>query len=179
MKAKSANYFARGFVATIIAILVLVVIGFFRYASAADGLAVTYVPKDVLAEDVYVPVDLVEPGKRAPAQVQALMAELKQELGEHLMPIPDQYSREYFAKCEVMALLDRQTKKDSAPEPYFRVECVSAPLWPGDKGHHLRVKVLRTTIEAVVVLKSFSRAHNARVSDSVTRRTVNLRTLGS
>ncbi len=159
----------------LVALMVLVMSDVF----AADGLAVTYVPKDVSAEDMYVPVDLVEPGKRAPAQVQALMAELKQKLGEHLMPIPDQYSREYLAKCEVMALLDRQTKKDSAPEPYFRVECVSAPLWPGDKGHHLRVKVLRTTIEAVVVLKSFSRAHNVRVSDSVTRRTVNLRTLGS
>jgi hypothetical protein len=151
----------------------------YAHAAGPDGLAVTYVPKDVLAEDMYVPVDLVEPGKKAPDQVQALMAELKQELGEHLMPIPNQYSREHLAKCEVMALLDRQTKKDSAPEPYFRVECVSAPLWTGDKGHHLRVKVLRTTIEAVVVLKSFSRAHNARVSDSVTRRTVNLRTLGS
>ena len=179
MKAKSANYFARGFVATIIAILVLVVIGFFRYVSAADGLAVTYVPKNVAAEDMYVPVDLVEPGKRAPAQVQALMAELKQKLGEHLMPIPDEYAQEHLAKCEVMALIDRRSKKDPNPEPYFRLECASAPLWAGDKGLHPPVAVLKTTIEVVVVLKSFSRMHFARVGDSVVRRVVNHRTLGT
>ncbi len=159
----------------LVALMVLVMSDVF----AADGLAVTYVPKDVLAEDVYVPVDLVEPGKRAPAQVQSLMAELKKELGEHLMPIPDQYDREHLAKCEVMAHIDRQTKKDPSPEPYFRVECVSAPLWPGDKGLHPRVAVLRTSLEVAVTLRSFSRQHFARVSDSIVRQTVKYRTLGS
>ncbi len=179
MKAKSANYFARGFVATIIAILVLVVIGFFRYASAADGLAVTYVPKNVAAEDMYVPLDLVVPGKRAPAQVQALMAELKKELDNDMEPEPDGYNREYTGKCEVMVLLERRSKKDPNPEPYFRLECASAPLWAGDKGLHPPVAVLKTTIEVVVVLKSFSRTHFARVSDSIVRQTVKYRTLGS
>lgn len=178
MKAKNANYFARGFVATVLAIFVLVTLGFIQYANAA-GLAVTYVPKDVSSEDVYVPFDLVEPSQKARAQVKALVDDLKKEVSDHVVPIPDQYDRKHFAKCEVMALIDRQTKKDPNPEPYFRVECVSAPLWPGDKGLHPRVAVLRTTIEVVVVLKSFARAHNARVSDSVVRRTVNYRTLGT
>ena len=150
------------------------------YAHAAGpGLAVTYVPKDVPAEDVYVPVDLVEPVRKAPQQARELMAELKKELSEHMKPIPDEYAQEHLAKCEVMTRSERQNKKDKSPEPYFRVECLSAPLWAGDKGLHPPVAVLKTTIEVVVVLKSFTRAHNARVGDSVVRRTVNYRTLGT
>lgn len=178
MKVKNANYFARGFVATMLAIFVLATLGFIQYANAT-GLAVTYVPKDVSAEDMYVPVDLVEPGRKAPKQVRELMTELKKELSEHMKPIPDEYTQEHLAKCEVMALIDRQTKKDPSPEPYFRVECVSAPLWPGDKGFHPRVAVLRTSLEVAVTLRSFSRQHFARVSDSIVRQTVKYRTLGS
>ncbi len=179
MKKKTASAFARAFVVTLIALIALAALGVYQSAKAADGLAVTYVPKDVSAEDVYVPVDLVEPGRKAPKQVQVLMAELKKELGEHLVPIPNQYDRDHLAKCEVLVLLERRSKKDPNPEPYFRVECVSAPLWSGDKGLHPRVVVLRTSLEVAVTLRSFSRQHFARVSDSIVRQTVKYRTLGS
>lgn len=154
-----------------LAIFAVGAIGSFAHGATTD-LAVTYVPKDGVAEDIYVPVDFVIPGGKEPKRVRKLMADLQQEVAPHLVPMPVGYSREHLAKCEVMVLQNRKT-------PNFRVECGSVPLWFGDKGLRPPVSVLQTPLEVGVVLRSFSRQHFERVRDSIIRQTVKHSTLGT
>lgn len=175
----------RGFVAGCVGTLLSLMLGgilsfFYQIAFAATGeLVVTYVPRDIAAEDKYVPVDLVIPGPRAPKQVQQHIAALQEELAPHLIPMPVGYNREILGKCEVEVLQDPVSKKSKNPEPYYRINCWSIPLWKEDKGLRPAVSVPKTPIEAAVILRHFSRLHFARVGESVTRQVVRHRALGT
>lgn len=181
MTLKHAKSIAIGLMGTFLMVLlgaVLFLSHHFAYG-ATDGLEVTYVPKDVAAEDKYVPVGLILPGNKAPKQVQAHMEALKQELAPHLIPTPAGYSKEHLAKCLVEVLQDPVSRRNKDPEPYYRIECWSAPLWKEDKGLHPAISVPKTPIEAAVILRHFSRVHFARVGESVTKQVVRHGALGT
>lgn len=181
MTLERAKGIAIGLMGTLLIVLlgaVLLLSHHFAYG-ATDGLEVTYVPKDVAAEDKYVPVGLILPGNKAPKQVQAHMTALKQELAPHLIPTPEGYGKEHLAKCMVETIQDPVSRKNKDPEPYYRIECCSFPLWKGDKGLCPAVSVPKTPIEAVVIIAHFSRLHFARVGESVTKQVVHHRALGT
>lgn len=181
MTLKHAKGIAIGLMGSVLVfIFVAIALLFSHFATAAtSGLEVTYVPKDVVAEDKYVPVGLILPGNKAPKQVQAHMVALEQELAPHLIPTPVGYNKEHWAKCMVEVLQDPVSRKNKDPEPYYRIECWSAPLWKGDKGLYPAISVPKTPIEAAVILAHFSRLHFARVGESATKQVVHQRTLGT
>lgn len=120
MKEKSANYFARGFVGTLLAILVLATLSLIQYATAAgpDGLADTYVSKD----GVYIFIHHHPTGRTAQsAPAKKLSQELAQKLNKSFRPVKGGGAGQVMAHCAIVL----RDWKDGEGDPNFQMRCES------------------------------------------------------
>lgn len=159
MKAKNANYFARGFVATMLAIFVLATLGFIQYANAT-GLAVTYVPKDPKLSGMYVFVEYYSAGRRTPsAPAIRLSKDLRQSLNASFRSVIRGGTGKVLAHC-VIVLRDW---KDGEGDPNFQVRCES--LAGGRESYpYVKMDLPETATDVMKLVDDLVKEHKLRLA---------------
>lgn len=157
MKAKNANYFARGFVATILAIVVLATLGLIQYANAA-GLAVTYVSK----EGVYIFIHHHPTGRTAQsAPAKKLSQELAQKLNKSFRPVKRGGTGPALAHCTIVL----RDWKDGEGDPNFQARCESRA--GGPKSYpYVSMDLPETSAEVMKLVDGLVAEHKRRLARS-------------
>jgi hypothetical protein len=145
--------------------------GYTVYLTSSEGeFSVVYVPKNAVAGDRFIPVEVVRPSREESVRARAIMWVLEQQVGEYMHPMQDGTRYVEPAKCEAMVLQLRNSKTGEKTDPYFRAECFSDRLWAGDKGLQ-RIGVFDSVDDLLVFVERFSSEHFKRRRESILRRT--------